>query len=147
VVGRPSEQPPIALGVWSLGEAIGYPGQYSTNFARCVHGSGKVRVQVAPEKRIISTLPRFLLSLLLSLQTITSSGIPPFPEDPFFQSFSCLRDLVSRYGLRRVPLSGLVMSPNISASVPSSAGFPLRRFFPGRSWFVVGDGGRLHSPD
>jgi hypothetical protein len=26
----------------------------------------------------------FLLSLLLSLPTITSSGIPPFPEDPFF---------------------------------------------------------------
>jgi hypothetical protein len=92
-------------------------------------------------------LPRFLLSLLLSLPTVTSSGIPPFPEDPFFWSFSYLRDLVSRYGLRRVPLSGLVMSPNISASVPSSAGFPLRKFFPGRGWFIVGDGGRLHSPD
>jgi hypothetical protein len=40
-------------------------------------------------------LPRFLLSLLLSLPTVTSSGIPPFPEDPFFWSFSYLRDLVS----------------------------------------------------
>jgi hypothetical protein len=76
-----------------------------------------------------------------------SSGVPSFPEDPFFWRFSHLRDLVSRYGLRRVPLSGLVMSLNISASVPSSVGFPLRRFLPGRGWFVVRDGGRLHSPD
>jgi hypothetical protein len=90
VVGRPSEQPPIALGVWSPGEAIGYPSQYSTNFARCVHGSGEVGVQVASEKWIFSTLPRFLLSLLLSLPTVMSSGIPPFPEDPFFWSFSYL---------------------------------------------------------
>jgi hypothetical protein len=90
VVGRPSEQPPIALSVWSPGEAIGYPNQYSTNFARCVHGLGEVGVQVAPEKWIFLTLPRFLLSLLLSLATIASSGIPPFPEDPFFWSFSYL---------------------------------------------------------
>jgi hypothetical protein len=147
VVGRPSEQPPIALGVWSPGEAISYSSQYSTNFARCVHGSGEVGVQVASEKWIFSMLPRLLLSLLLSLSTVTSLGIPPFPEDSFFWSFSYLRDLVSQYGLRRVSLSGLVMSSNISASIPSSAGFPLRRFFPGRSWFIVGDGGRLHSPD
>ena len=95
MVGRPSEQPPIALGVWSPGEAIGYPSQYSTDFTRCVHGSGEVGVQVASEKWILSVLPRFLLSLLLSLPTVTSSGIPPFPEDPFFWSFSYLRDLVS----------------------------------------------------
>jgi hypothetical protein len=90
VVGRPSEQPPIALGVWNLGEAIGYPSQYSTNFARCVHGSGEVGVQVGSEKWIFTMLPRFLLSLLLSLPTVTSSGIPPFPEDPFFWSLSYL---------------------------------------------------------
>jgi hypothetical protein len=84
VVGCLSEQPPIALIVWSPGEAIGYPSQYSTNFTRCVHGSGEVRVQVASEKWILSVLPRFLLSLLLSLPTVTSSGIPPFPEDHFF---------------------------------------------------------------
>ena len=142
MVGRSSEQPLIALGVWSPGEAIGYPSQYSTNFARCVHGSGEVEVQVAFEKWIFSTLPRFLLSLLLSLPTVMSSGIPPFPEDPFFWSFSYLRDLVSRYGLRRVPLSGFVMSPDISASVPSSARFPLKRFLSRRGWFIVGDGGR-----
>jgi hypothetical protein len=92
-------------------------------------------------------LPHFLLDLLLGLPTVTSPGIPSFPEDPFLWSFSYLRDLVSRYGLRWVPFSGLVMSSNVSASVSSSAGFPLRRFFPGRSWFVVKDGGRLHSPD
>jgi hypothetical protein len=95
VVGCSSEQPLIALGVWSPGEAIGYPSQFSTNFTRCVHGSGKVGVQVASEKWILSALPRFLLSLLLSLPTVTSSGIPPFPEDPFFWSFSYLQDLVS----------------------------------------------------
>jgi hypothetical protein len=55
-------------------------------------------------------VPCFLLSLLLSLPMITSSGIPSFPEDPFFWSFSHLRDFISRYGLRRVPLSGFVMS-------------------------------------
>jgi hypothetical protein len=90
VIGCPGEQSPIALGVWSPGEAIGYPSQYSTNFTRCVHGSGEVRVQVASEKWILSALPRFLLSLLLSLPMVTSSGIPPFPEDPFFWSFSYL---------------------------------------------------------
>jgi hypothetical protein len=35
-------------------------------------------------------LPRFLLGLLLSLPTVTSLGIPPFPEDPFLWSFSYL---------------------------------------------------------
>jgi hypothetical protein len=95
VIGCPGEQPLIALGVWSPGEAIGYPSQYSTDLTRCVHGSGEVGVQVVSEKWILSVLPRFLLSLLLSLPTVTSSGIPPFPEDPFFWSFSYLRDLVS----------------------------------------------------
>jgi hypothetical protein len=92
-------------------------------------------------------LPCLLLGLFLSPSTIASSGIPSFPEDTFFRSFSHLRDLVSRYRLRRVPLSGLVMSPDILALVPSSAGFPLRRFLSGCGRFVVGDGGRFHSPD
>jgi hypothetical protein len=35
-------------------------------------------------------LPRFLLGLLLSLPTVTSPGIPPFPEDLFLWSFSYL---------------------------------------------------------
>ena len=95
MISYPSEQPSIALGVWSSGEAIGYPSQYSTDLTRCVHGSGEVGVQVSSEKWILSVLSRFLLSLLLSLPTITSSGIPPFPEDPFFWSLSHLRDLVS----------------------------------------------------
>ena len=84
MISYPSEQSPIALGVRSPGEAIGYPSQYSTDLTWCVHGSGEVGVQVASEKWILSVLPRFLLSLLLSLPTVTSSGIPPFPEDPFF---------------------------------------------------------------
>jgi hypothetical protein len=84
VISCPSEQPLIALIVRSSVEAIGYPSQYSTDLTRCVHGSGEVGVQVLSEKRILLVLSRFLLSLLLSLPTITSSGISPFPEDPFF---------------------------------------------------------------
>jgi hypothetical protein len=79
-----SEQPPIALGVWSLGEAIGYSSQHSTDLTRCVHGSGEVGVQVSSKKRVHSALSHLLFGLLLSLSTITSSGIPSFPEDPFF---------------------------------------------------------------
>jgi hypothetical protein len=90
VISCPSEQPPIALSVRSPGEAIGYPSQHSTDLTRCVHGSGEVGVQVSSEKWTLSALSRFLLSLLLSLPTITSSGIPPFPEDPFFWSLSHL---------------------------------------------------------
>jgi hypothetical protein len=39
-----------------------------------------------------------------------------------------------------------MMSPSITASVLSSASFPLRRFFPRYGWFVVEDGGQFHSP-
>jgi hypothetical protein len=95
MISCPSEQPLIALGVWSPGEAIGYPSQNSTNLARCVHGSGEVGVQVPSEKRVLSTLSRLLFGLFLSLPTITSSGLPSFLEDPFFWSFSYLRDLIS----------------------------------------------------
>jgi hypothetical protein len=87
MISCPSEQPPIALSVRSPGEAIGYPSQHSTDHARRVHGSGEVGVQVPSEKRVLSTLSRLLF---LSLPTITSSGIPSFPEDPFFWIFSYL---------------------------------------------------------
>jgi hypothetical protein len=90
MVSYPSEQPPIAIGVWSPGEAIGYPGQHSTDLTRCVHGSGEVGVQVSSEERVLSTLSRLLPDLLLSLSTITSVGVPPFPEDSFIWSFSHL---------------------------------------------------------
>jgi hypothetical protein len=73
VVGYPSKQPSIALGVWSPGHSIGYLIQHSTDLARCVHGSGEVGVQISSEERILSTLSRLLLGLLLSLPTITSS--------------------------------------------------------------------------
>jgi hypothetical protein len=84
VIGCLSEQPPIALGVGSSREAISYPSQHSTDFTRRVHGSGEVRVQVASKEWILSMLPCFLLSLLLSLPTVTSSRVPSFSEDPFF---------------------------------------------------------------
>jgi hypothetical protein len=90
MISCPSEQSPIALNVRSPGEAIAYPSQYSTDLARCVHGSGEVGVQVHSEKRVLSALSRLLFGLLLSLPTITSSGIASFPEDPFFWSFSYL---------------------------------------------------------
>ena len=100
-----------------------------------------------PEEWIFPTLPCLLLGLFLSSSAITPSGVPSFSEDAFLRGFSYLRDLVSRDRLLWVPLSGLVMSPDISALVPPLAGFPLRRFFSGRGRLVVGDGGRLHSPD
>jgi hypothetical protein len=147
MVGCSSEQSLVALSIGSLRETVGYPSQHSADFTRRVQGSGEVGVQVAPEEWIFPTLLCFLFSMFLSSSAIASSGIPPFPEDTLFRGFSHFRDLVSRHRRRRVPLSGFVMSPDISASIPSSAGFPLRRFLSGCSRLVVGDGGRLHSPD
>jgi hypothetical protein len=99
MISRPSEQPTIALGVWSSGETVGYSSQHSTDFTWRVHGSGEVGVQVPSEKRVLPALSCFLLSLFLSLPTVASLGIPSLPEDPFVRSFSYLRDLISRYGL------------------------------------------------
>jgi hypothetical protein len=147
MISCPSEQPPIALGVRSPGEAIGYLSQHSVDFARCVHSSGEVGVQIPYEERVLSALSRLLFGLLFSLPTIASAGVSPFPEDSFIRSFSHLRDLISRHGLRRIALSSRMMSPDISAPIPPSAGFSLRRFLPRRGWFIVGDGGRLHSPN
>jgi hypothetical protein len=90
MISCPSEQPPIALGVQSPGEAIGNPSQYSTDLARCVHGLGEIGVQIPSKKRVLSGLSRLLFGLLLGLPAITSLGIPSFPEDPFFWSFSYL---------------------------------------------------------
>jgi hypothetical protein len=50
MVGCLSEQSSIALGVGSPRESISYPSQYPSDFTRCVHGSGEVEVQVAPEE-------------------------------------------------------------------------------------------------
>jgi hypothetical protein len=147
VVGRLGEQSSIALGVRSPRESISYPSEYSSDFTWCVHGSGKVGIQVAPEEWILLSLPCILLGLFLSPAAITSSGVPSFSEDAFLRSFSYLRDLVPRDRLLRISFSGLVVSPNVLVSVSSSAGFPLRWFFSGRGRLVVGDGGRLHSPD
>jgi hypothetical protein len=54
MISRPSEQPPIAISVWSPGETIGYPSQYSPDLTRCVHGAGEFRVQVSREERVLS---------------------------------------------------------------------------------------------
>jgi hypothetical protein len=100
-----------------------------------------------PEEWILPVLPCVLLGLFLSPAAITSSRVPSFFEDTFLRSFSYLRDLVSRDRLLRIPFSGRVMSSNVPAPVPPSAGFSLRRFFSGCGRLVVGDGGRLRSPD
>jgi hypothetical protein len=83
VIGCLSEQPSIALCVGSPREAISYPSQHPSDFTQRVHGSGEVRVQVAPEEWIFSTLPCLLLGLFLSPSTITPSGIPSLPKDTF----------------------------------------------------------------
>jgi hypothetical protein len=116
MISRPSEQPPIAFSVGSLGEAIGYPSQYSTDLTRCVHGMGEVRVQVSREERVLSALPLILLSLLLSLSTITSVRVPSLSKDSFVRSFFHLQIFISRYRLHRVPFPCFVMSLNISVT-------------------------------
>jgi hypothetical protein len=90
MVSCPSEQPSIALGVWSPGEAIGYPSQHSTDLAWCVHGLSKVEVQVSSKERVLSMLSRLLFGLLLNLLTISSAGIPSCSEDSLIWSFSHL---------------------------------------------------------
>jgi hypothetical protein len=147
MVGRLGEQSSVALGVRSPRKSISYPSQYSSDFARRVHSSGEVGIQVAPEEWILPALPCILLSLFLSSSAITSSGVPSFSEDAFFRSFSYFRDLISRDRLLRIPLSGRMMSSNVPAPVPPSSGLSLRRFFPGYGRLVVGDDRRLHSPD
>ena len=81
-----SEQPPIALGVWSSGKAIGYPSQYPTDLTRCVHGSGEVRVQVLFEERVLSA---FLLpaqpALKLAGDHVTGNSF--FPLRPVLLEF------------------------------------------------------------
>jgi hypothetical protein len=79
------------------------------------------------------------------LPAITSARVPPFSEDSLVRSFSYLRDFISGYRLRRLPLPSFVMSLNISAVVPLSAGFSLRRFFPRHGWLVIGDGRLFYS--
>jgi hypothetical protein len=144
MISYPSKQPLIAFSIRSPWEAINYLSQYSSDFTRHVHCPRKVRVQVSTKERVLSAYPCTLLSLfsisVLSLPTVTPTRIPPFYEDPFVGSFSHFRDFIPGYGLRWVPLPSLVMSPNISASVPLLSSFSLGRFFPWHGWLVVGDG-------
>ena len=90
MVGCLSEQAPVSLGVGGPRKSVSYPGQNASDFAQRIHSSGEVGVQVAPEERILASLPRVLLGLLLSPTAISSSGVPSFPEDAFFRSFSYL---------------------------------------------------------
>jgi hypothetical protein len=60
MIGRLSKHPPIALRVWGSREAIGYLRQDSSNFARRVQCSGKIRVQISGEERILPLEPSIL---------------------------------------------------------------------------------------
>ena len=90
MVGCLSEQAPVSLGIGGPRKSVSYPGQNASDLARRIHSSGEVGVQVAPEERILASLPCILLGLLLSPTAISSSGVPSFPEDAFFRSFSYL---------------------------------------------------------
>ena len=90
MVGCLSEQAPVSLGVGGPRKSVGYPGQNASDFARRIHSSGEVGVQVAPEERILASLPCVLLGLLLSPTAISSSGVPSFPKGAFFRSFPYL---------------------------------------------------------
>jgi hypothetical protein len=142
VVGCPSKQPLIALGVWSPGEAIGYPRQHSTDLARCVHGSGEVGVQISSKERILSTLSHLLLGLLLSLPTITSAGIPSLPKDSFIWSFSHLRDLISRHRLpdlvlRLHDVTGRYGVGSFVDKLPVEAVLPQAQWVRRRRWGMI----------
>jgi hypothetical protein len=54
MISYPSEQSSIAFSVWSPGETIGYPSQYSSDLTRYVLGAGEFRVQVSREERVFS---------------------------------------------------------------------------------------------
>jgi hypothetical protein len=54
MISCPSKQLPIAFNIWSPWEAISYLSQHSSDFARRVHRTSKVRVQVSSKERILS---------------------------------------------------------------------------------------------
>jgi hypothetical protein len=49
-----SKQPLIAFNIQSPREAISYLSQHSSDFARCLHCTSKVRVQVSSKERVLS---------------------------------------------------------------------------------------------
>jgi hypothetical protein len=54
MINCPSEHPPIAFSIRSPREAISYLSQHSSDFARRVHCTSKVRVQVLSKERVLS---------------------------------------------------------------------------------------------
>jgi hypothetical protein len=79
MVGRSSEQLPVALGIGSPRETVGYPSQYSADFTRRVQGSGEVGVQVAPEEGDFPDIALFLIRPVLELandRIIENSSFP-----------------------------------------------------------------------
>jgi hypothetical protein len=54
MISCPSKQSPIAFSIRSPWEAIIYLSQHSSDFARRVHCTSKVRVQVLSKERVLS---------------------------------------------------------------------------------------------
>jgi hypothetical protein len=92
VVSYLSKQPSIAFSIRSSREAIIYLGQHSSDFARRVHYTSEVRVQVSSKERILSAYPCALLGLfsisVLSLSAIMAARIPPFSVCSLIGGFS-----------------------------------------------------------
>jgi hypothetical protein len=82
---------------------------------------------------------------LLRMETIAVSRIAAFVECPVLRSFSCFRCLIPGYGLSRIPLPRLVVTPNVTALVPTVVCLTLRVLLPQYSGLVVVDGCILYS--
>jgi hypothetical protein len=54
MISCPSEQPLIAFSIRGPREAISYLSQHSSDFARRVHCTSKVRDQVSSKERVLS---------------------------------------------------------------------------------------------
>jgi hypothetical protein len=91
VINCSSKQPPVAICVWSLWEAINYLVQHPSNFAQRVHCASEVGVQVPSEDRVLSAQPYALLGLLplsiLSMPAITAARISYFSMYSLVGSF------------------------------------------------------------
>ena len=81
------------------------------------------------------------LLVILGVATITTSRVSAFVERLVISSFSCFICLVSRYKMSGVPLSGLVVTPN----VPALMRLTLWGLLPRHGGLIVRDGSVLYS--
>lgn len=83
---------------------------------------GEVEQRVPGKGRVLASVPsimlRSFLFTFLGVATIAASGIATLVEHRVVRSLFYLRCLVSIYGLRGVPFSGLVVTLNVMTPVP-----------------------------